>query len=69
MKLPLGIVATDLDNGQAILFQVGDPGLAVRVERRAGGFQPVRIGGREYVDGGSCHRCRCALPARWAPRS
>ena len=38
------------------------------VERRASGFQPVRIGNREYVDGaGSCRRCRCASPARWAP--
>ena len=26
MRLPLGIVVTDLDNGQPILFQRGDPG-------------------------------------------
>ena len=53
MKLPLGIVATDLDNGQAILFQVGDPGLAVRASSAVPAvFQPVRIGNREYVDGG-----------------
>ncbi|HEX6361338.1 MAG TPA: patatin-like phospholipase family protein, partial [Albitalea sp.] len=53
MKLPLGIVATDLDNGQPILFQVGDAGTAVRASSAVPAvFQPVRIGAREYVDGG-----------------
>jgi NTE family protein len=53
MKLPLGIVATDLDSGQPILFQRGDPGVAVRASSAVPAlFQPVRIGEREYVDGG-----------------
>ncbi len=53
MKIPLGIVATDLDNGQGILFRVGDPGVAVRASSAVPAvFQPVRIGSREYVDGG-----------------
>jgi len=53
MKLPLGIVATDLDNGHGILFRVGDPGVAVRASSAVPAvFQPVRIGSREYVDGG-----------------
>jgi NTE family protein len=53
MPLPLGIVATDLDNGQAILFQVGDVGTAVRASSAVPAvFQPVKIGSREYVDGG-----------------
>ncbi len=53
MPLPLGIVATDLDNGQAILFQVGDTGVAVRASSAVPAvFRPVRIGSREYVDGG-----------------
>jgi NTE family protein len=53
MKLPLGIVATDLDSGAAILFQRGDPGLAVRASSAVPAvFQPVKIGSREYVDGG-----------------
>lgn len=53
MKLPLGIVATDLDSGQAILFERGDPGVAVRASSAVPAvFQPVRIGTREYVDGG-----------------
>ncbi|MBN8508346.1 MAG: patatin-like phospholipase family protein [Burkholderiales bacterium] len=53
MPLPLGIVATDLDSGQGILFRVGDPGVAVRASSAVPAvFQPVRIGAREYVDGG-----------------
>ena len=53
MKLPLGIVATDLDSGAAILFERGDTGVAVRASSAVPAvFQPVRIGSREYVDGG-----------------
>ncbi|MFZ2649466.1 MAG: patatin-like phospholipase family protein [Burkholderiaceae bacterium] len=53
MRIPLGIVATDLDSGQAILFEVGDAGTAVRASSAVPAvFQPVSISGREYVDGG-----------------
>jgi len=53
MRMPLGIVATDLDSGEPILFQLGDPGVAVRASSAVPAmFQPVRIGTREYVDGG-----------------
>lgn len=53
MKLPLGIVATDLADGQPILFQRGDVGTAVRASSAVPAvFQPVKIGEREYVDGG-----------------
>ena len=53
MKLPLGIVAADLDSGAAILFQRGDTGVAVRASSAVPAvFQPVKIGSREYVDGG-----------------
>ncbi len=53
MKLPLGIVATDLDSGAGILFQRGDTGAAVRASSAVPAvFQPVKIGNREYVDGG-----------------
>lgn len=53
MKLPLGIVATDLDSGSPILFQRGDTGAAVRASSAVPAvFQPVKIGTREYVDGG-----------------
>jgi NTE family protein len=53
MKMPLGVVATDLDSGTAILFQRGDLGAAVRASSSVPAvFQPVKIGDREYVDGG-----------------
>ena len=53
MKLALGIVATDLDSGAPVLFQRGDTGIAVRASSAVPAvFQPVRIGEREYVDGG-----------------
>ena len=53
MKLPLGIVATDLDSGVGILFRRGDTGSAVRASSAVPAvFQPVKIGTREYVDGG-----------------
>jgi NTE family protein len=53
MKIPLGIVATDLDSGRAILFRRGDLGTAVRASSAVPAvFQPVRIGTHEYVDGG-----------------
>src|SRR6185295_4084325 len=52
-KLPLGIVATDLADGQPVLFQRGDLGTAVRASSAVPAvFQPVKIGGHEYVDGG-----------------
>lgn len=53
MRMPLGIVATDLGSGSPILFRRGDPGTAVRASSAVPAvFQPVRIGDREYVDGG-----------------
>ena len=53
MSLPLGIVATDLDSGEPMLFQRGDAGTAVRASSSIPAvFQPVKIGTREYVDGG-----------------
>ena len=53
MPLPLGIVATDLNTGLDTLFQRGDTGTAVRASSAVPAvFQPVKISGREYVDGG-----------------
>lgn len=53
MPLPLGIVATDLNTGQETLFQRGDTATAVRASSAVPAiFQPVRISGRDYVDGG-----------------
>ncbi len=53
MVIPLGIVATDLNSGNDVLFQRGDTGTAVRASSAVPAvFQPVKLGGREYVDGG-----------------
>ena len=51
--LPLGIVATDLHSGQGVLFQRGDIATAVRASSAVPAmFDPVRIAGHDYVDGG-----------------
>ena len=53
LDIPLGIVATDLQTGQGVLFQRGDVATAVRASSAVPAvFDPVRIGGRDYVDGG-----------------
>ncbi len=53
MVMPLGIVATDLNSGNEVLFQRGDTGTAVRASSAVPAvFQPVKVGTREYVDGG-----------------
>jgi NTE family protein len=63
MRLPLGVVATDLDSGEGIVFRVGDTGVAVRASSAVPAvFQPVRIGTREYVDGGLV----APVPVRYA---
>ena len=53
LPISLGIVATDLNSGLAVLFQRGDTGTAVRASSAVPAlFQPVKIAGSEYVDGG-----------------
>lgn len=53
MPVPLGIYATDLKTGAGVLFQRGDTGTAVRASSAVPAvFQPVKISGRDYVDGG-----------------
>jgi NTE family protein len=54
-KLPrkLAVVATDLGTGAMMVFERGNVGMAVRASSSVPGvFQPVAIGGHEYVDGG-----------------
>jgi NTE family protein len=47
------VVATDLQSGERVVFRRGNTGMAVRASSSVPGiFQPVRIEGREYVDGG-----------------
>ena len=65
MSIPLGIVATDLNSGEALLFQRGDTGTAVRASSAVPAvFLPVKINGREYVDGGLVS----PVPVRFARR-
>ena len=53
MPTPLGVVATDLQSGERVLFRLGNTGTAVRASSALPGvFQPVEISGRDYVDGG-----------------
>jgi NTE family protein len=53
MPMPLGIVATDLNTGVDTVFQRGNTGTAVRASSAVPAvFQPVKISGRDYVDGG-----------------
>ncbi|MCB2040236.1 MAG: patatin-like phospholipase family protein [Rhodoferax sp.] len=63
MDIALGIVATDLHTGDGILFRRGDTGTAVRASSAVPSvFQPVRIAGRDYVDGGLV----APVPVRYA---
>jgi NTE family protein len=63
MRLPLGIVAADLQSGQAILFRKGDAAQAVRASSSVPGvFEPVKINGHEYIDGGAVS----PIPVRFA---
>jgi len=53
MRIPLGIVATELQSGKGVMFRSGNTGQAVRASCSVPGvFQPTVIGGKEYVDGG-----------------
>lgn len=53
LNKPFAAVATDLQSGEMMVFQRGNAGMAVRASSSVPGvFQPVNIGGRDYVDGG-----------------
>ncbi|MHB1187248.1 patatin-like phospholipase family protein [Thiobacillus sp.] len=53
MPKPLGVVATDLQSGERVLFRFGNTGMAVRASSAVPGmFQPVEMSGRDFVDGG-----------------
>ena len=53
MRIPFYAVATDLQNGQEVIFGRGNTGKAVRASCSVPGiFRPVKIEGRMYIDGG-----------------
>ena len=53
LNKPFAAVATDLKNGERVVFRTGDTGLAVRASAAVPGiFQPTQFRGKTYVDGG-----------------
>ncbi len=53
LKIPFYAVATDIQNGQEVVFGKGNTGTAVRASCSIPGvFRPVKISDRMYVDGG-----------------
>jgi NTE family protein len=53
LNIPFYAVATDIQNGQEVVFGQGNTGSAVRASCSVPGvFRPVKIGDRMYVDGG-----------------
>ena len=75
MKMPLGIVATDLDSGEGIVFRVGDTGIAVRASRvnTAPSNESARVGLNQAVMlcglSSSSSRPRIACQARASSRA
>lgn len=56
MARPLAVVATELASGEAVVFRSGNTGIAVHASSAVpGAFKPVRISGRDFVDGGLAH--------------
>ena len=63
LPIRLGIVATDLNLGEGVLFQRGDTATAVRASSAVPSvFLPVHINNRDYVDGGLV----APVPVRYA---
>ncbi len=53
LKLPLAVVATDIESGEEVVMTEGDLVSAVRASASfPGAFEPVQIGGRTLADGG-----------------
>lgn len=53
LRIPVGVVATDLANGEPVVFTHGDLSEAIRASCAFPGlFEPVRIGTRCLADGG-----------------
>ena len=52
LGIPIAIAATRMRDRQLVIFNRGDPGLAVRASAAdPDNFEPVRIGGEMYADG------------------
>jgi NTE family protein len=56
LKIPLAMLATDVETGESIVLKQGDLLTALRASIAFPGiFTPVNIGDRFLVDGGLCH--------------
>jgi NTE family protein len=52
-RIPFYAVATDIRSGESVVFNSGNPGMAVQASCAIPGvFQPARFSGASYVDGG-----------------
>lgn len=52
-RFPFYAIATNIENGQEVIFGSGNTGMAVRASSAVPGiFRPVNISGQTYVDGG-----------------
>lgn len=53
LPIPLRVVATDIGQGNAVVFGAGDLGLAIRASMSVpAAFAPIRVDGKLLVDGG-----------------
>ncbi len=53
LPIPLRVVATDIAQGDAVVFGAGDLGLAIRASMSVpAAFAPIRVDGKLLVDGG-----------------
>lgn len=53
LKIPLYVVATDIRNGEGVVFNSGNTGMAVQASAAVPGvYQPAKFAGTSYVDGG-----------------
>ena len=65
LRIPLGVVATDLDAGRPAVFRSGPLAPALLASTAIPGlFPPVKIGGRDYSDGGIVDNVPIALAVR-----
>jgi NTE family protein len=65
LKIPLILVATDLNSGEAVEFSSGDIASAVRASCAFPGiFKPVFLHGRYFIDGGAA----CPIPVSVAKK-
>jgi NTE family protein len=67
LRVPLAVVATDVDSGEAVVFKAGNIRDAVRASCSFPGFfPPYALGGRRLVDGGVSEVVPVRRAREWA---